>query len=246
MPGSIFEFTFWPTNYYCVTQGFCIENRDLYGAATNYRHEGIDIRCPFGSPYYAVAAGTVIWASNLSNTTGLPSAYGWHVIIDHRKGHRTIYAHAQSNLPVVATQKVVAGDIVGISGNTGNSEGAHLHLTHLKGDHDNGCGVPSGYVNPWIRLQALYNSPRSPRRPGQQGWIWEQNLNQRANNVQIVTMGSYLRPSPNNQDSAIRFVPAGEPAKRLSNSTVNGYALVRVNDYQLDVTGNFSECVEVT
>lgn len=83
-----------------------------------------------GSPYYAVADGVVIWASDRKRSRPNElTALGWHVRIAHRDGYETWYAHAQPNPPVRVGDVVKAGQVIARSGNTGNSSGAHLHLT---------------------------------------------------------------------------------------------------------------------
>jgi hypothetical protein len=53
--------------------------------------------------------------------------YGKCVRVNHGNGYVTIYAHL-SSINVVEGQIVKAGDILGITGNTGNSTGPHLHF----------------------------------------------------------------------------------------------------------------------
>lgn len=146
-------FTHWPTDYKTITQ--------LFGAnPQNYKrfglpgHEGIDIRCPLGEPYYCVAPGTVVKVSN-KRSNGTVSAYGWHVIVDHGNGYTTLYAHAEAGtIPVKVGQRVNGGSILAHSGNTGNSSGPHLHLTVKKQGEKTGQ-YPIGYVDPLPLLQHL-------------------------------------------------------------------------------------------
>ena len=84
-------------------------------------HKGIDYLCPAGTPVLASEAGTVIKAG--WDNTG----YGNCVMIQHQDGNATLYAHL-SQIYVTVGQKVVQSQVIGLSGNTGNSTGPHLHF----------------------------------------------------------------------------------------------------------------------
>ncbi|WP_406527401.1 peptidoglycan DD-metalloendopeptidase family protein [Streptomyces sp. I8-5] len=83
-------------------------------------HTGTDFPVPTGTPVHAVAAGTVI-------VGGQGAAYGNHVVIRHADGKFTLYAHL-STISVADGQAVKAGDVIGLSGATGNATGPHLHF----------------------------------------------------------------------------------------------------------------------
>lgn len=85
-----------------------------------YYYGGIDYAV-YNAPCKNAANGVVSKVEN--NNVG----YGKCVRIDHGNGYVTIYAHL-SQINVVAGQIVQAGDIIGITGNTGNSTGPHLHF----------------------------------------------------------------------------------------------------------------------
>lgn len=83
------------------------------------RHTGWDQRAPVGTPIQAAAAGVVDFAGRLD-------IRGNYVIIDHGYGLHSGYAHL-SQAHVTRGQTVAAGQIIGMSGNTGRSSGPHLH-----------------------------------------------------------------------------------------------------------------------
>lgn len=97
-------------------------------------HNGIDISAPEGTPIYAADNGVVTMAQG-----GWNYGYGNVVQIDHGNGFVTLYAHL-SSINVGVCQSVGAGALIGYSGNTGNSQGAHLHFEIRVG------GSPQ---NPW-------------------------------------------------------------------------------------------------
>lgn len=93
-----------------------------FGARWGRSHKGIDIGAAKGTPIKAVAAGTVTLAQY-----GYGGGYGNHVIISHGNGVQTLYGHCTS-LNVTVGQKVSQGQVIATVGNTGNSQGNHLHL----------------------------------------------------------------------------------------------------------------------
>jgi murein DD-endopeptidase MepM/ murein hydrolase activator NlpD len=68
----------------------------------------------------SIADGEVVSA-------GWAGAYGYEVVIRHRDGRYSQYAHL-SAVTVSAGRPVNAGQRIGRSGSTGNSTGPHLHF----------------------------------------------------------------------------------------------------------------------
>lgn len=99
------------------TSGF--GGRDDPLGAGHRMHEGQDLAGAYGSPIYATADGTVIYA-------GWKNGYGRLVEIRHRFGIETRYGHL-SQIRVEVGQKVSRGDQIGDMGNSGRSTGTHLH-----------------------------------------------------------------------------------------------------------------------
>ena len=93
-----------------------------FGSRWGRSHKGIDIGASKGTPIKAVAAGTVTLAQY-----GYGGGYGNHVIISHGNGVQTLYGHC-TTLKVSVGQKVSQGQVIATVGNTGNSQGNHLHL----------------------------------------------------------------------------------------------------------------------
>ena len=87
---------------------------------TSKLHRGIDIGVGSGNNVVAAADGVVIRST-------YNSSYGYYVSINHGGGLVTLYAH-NSSLCVSEGQTVKRGQLVAISGNTGNSTGPHLHF----------------------------------------------------------------------------------------------------------------------
>lgn len=100
-----------------ITSGFGPRTPGKVGSTY---HEGIDFGWGNGWTITAAAAGVVTFV-------GYRAGYGNLTIIDHGHGVETRYAH-QSSISVVVGERVVAGEAIGVIGNTGTSAGAHLHF----------------------------------------------------------------------------------------------------------------------
>ncbi|AOH42130.1 hypothetical protein BEQ56_00695 [Anaerolineaceae bacterium oral taxon 439] len=101
-----------------------IYGSDVRGNGWNYsgkRHTGIDYAVPEGTEVFAAEAGAVDFAG--FDRTG----YGNLIKIGHAGGIGSKYAHL-SKILVKRWQRVAKGELIGISGATGNVTGAHLHF----------------------------------------------------------------------------------------------------------------------
>jgi len=85
-------------------------------------HRGVDFGCDRGTPVFATGDATVEIASG----QGYNGGYGRMILLDHEFGYKTRYAHLEKVL-VAPGERVVRGQIIGLSGNTGLSRGPHLH-----------------------------------------------------------------------------------------------------------------------
>lgn len=124
--------------------------RRVNGAMTTYRHNGIDIAAPTGTPIKATNTGKVVFVKNMILT-------GNTIVIDHGLGFFSYYLHMNST-QVNVGDMVKKADIIGTVGSTGFSTGAHLHFTithHLKN------------INPFIMMEwdgtlPQYNLQQTP------------------------------------------------------------------------------------
>ena len=93
-----------------------------------YIHTGIDISTHrYGDPIVATADGQIV-------TLDFDIGYGNYILIRHRHGYYTRYAHLQS-FAVRLGQRVQQGQVIGFIGNTGISTGPHLHYeVHVGSD----------------------------------------------------------------------------------------------------------------
>ena len=92
----------------------------VFGPRWRRYHCGVDIDLETGDSVKCAFEGTVRIARR-------SPSFGYVVMIRHKNGLETIYAHL-SRLEVVAGQHVEPGSLIGLGGNTGHSYGSHLHF----------------------------------------------------------------------------------------------------------------------
>jgi len=90
-------------------------------AGAKYSHEGLDVSMPEGTPIFAPWDGVVAWSDNE------PSTYGEYIRISGAYKADFFYGHLKQRL-VQTQNSVKQGQLIGYSGNTGNSTGPHLHF----------------------------------------------------------------------------------------------------------------------
>jgi murein DD-endopeptidase MepM/ murein hydrolase activator NlpD len=117
-------------------------------------HQGVDLIVPKRTQIHAVAAGTVRVAicqestrlargCDVDGSSQTPGC-GWYVDITHPDGIITRYCHMVQKPFVSAGDTVAAGEVIGLSGSSGNSSGPHLHFeVHIHND-----ASKNGAVNP--------------------------------------------------------------------------------------------------
>ena len=86
---------------------------------------GSTSRCPVGTQVRASGGATV-------NQVGEDPEYGLYVLLDHPEGYQTMYGHL-SRIIVTDGQNVDAGEVIGLSGNSGRSTAPHLHFEIRQG-----------------------------------------------------------------------------------------------------------------
>ncbi|HYO60930.1 MAG TPA: peptidoglycan DD-metalloendopeptidase family protein [Actinomycetota bacterium] len=95
---------------------------------------GIDFRIPVGTPIRAAGPGTVVGVEE-----GCKPGHRWcsgrrgnYVQIAHPAGRHSRYLHLRPRGATVAIgEQVARGQVIGYSGNTGDSTGPHLHYDEL-------------------------------------------------------------------------------------------------------------------
>ena len=83
-------------------------------------HTGLDVACPIGTPVKATSDQVV-------QNANWGKAYGSQIVAKCADGNFVIYAHL-SKVNVKPGQAIARGSVIGLSGNSGNSSGPHLHF----------------------------------------------------------------------------------------------------------------------
>jgi len=84
-------------------------------------HRGTDMRAKMNTPIYATADAVVEWSAYHKK-----SGYGRLIILAHIYGFKSYYGHLKKTV-VKSGQFVKKGTLIGFTGNTGMSNGPHLH-----------------------------------------------------------------------------------------------------------------------
>lgn len=92
-----------------------------YGWRRYRMHKGVDIKVLIGDSIRAA------WDGQVRIVGWDPRGYGYFVVMRHDNGLETIYGHLSRPL-VEEYEKIYAGEVIGLGGNTGRSTGSHLHF----------------------------------------------------------------------------------------------------------------------
>jgi murein DD-endopeptidase MepM/ murein hydrolase activator NlpD len=103
-----------------------IEISSPYGERGRKFHQGVDLRAHIGTPVIAASEGEVVYVGTKIK------GYGRMVVLKHRDGFYTVYAHHSKNR-VKLNQRVQAGQVIALSGRSGHASGPHLHFELRRG-----------------------------------------------------------------------------------------------------------------
>ena len=134
----------------------------------NRVHEGIDIRAPKGAPVVAIADGKV-------NTISYSESSGYYIAIDHENGWLSLYVHLNDDIEgndnlggketafaesIYLGAEVVAGQIIGYLGDSGNAEGTvphvHFEVRYMGKSFD----VYQHIKDSWLRFDQFIRFPK--------------------------------------------------------------------------------------
>ena len=123
-----------PIPYARVTSGFSTARKHPVLGSTR-AHKGVDYGARTGTPIMAAGDARVTFV-------GWQNGYGRTVILDHGKGHTTLYAHMSRFGNYKRGQRVKQGQTIGYVGASGLATGPHLHYEfRVNGAHKNPLSV---------------------------------------------------------------------------------------------------------
>lgn len=108
-----------------LTSDYGLRTHPITGSVKH--HDGIDMRAKVGTPIYAPGSGVVSFVGENGN-------YGNIIKIYHGNNVETLYAHL-SKYEVKVNDIVKRGQLIGYTGNTGRTNGPHLHYEIMYKKH---------------------------------------------------------------------------------------------------------------
>jgi murein DD-endopeptidase MepM/ murein hydrolase activator NlpD len=108
---------------------------------SGHRHQGIDLMIGKGRRIFAVESGRILRASRISNGA-------LRIVMQGRSGAKYFYGHNSKDL-VKAGQRVRAGQVIALTGDTGAPGTPHLHFEYWP------SGRESAAVNPLALVRKL-------------------------------------------------------------------------------------------
>jgi murein DD-endopeptidase MepM/ murein hydrolase activator NlpD len=125
----------------------------------------IDLVVPEGTPVLAARAGTLVYMETRYFESGMDRARFMsranHVRILHDDGSMALYAHlSPESVDLEPGQRVEVGERIGLSGNTGYSNGPHLHFVVLLHREMRSVSVPFRMAG--VDLRAVAPAPVGP------------------------------------------------------------------------------------
>ncbi|MEU4214471.1 M23 family metallopeptidase [Actinoplanes sp. NPDC026623] len=127
-------------------------------------HQGVDLIIGIGNPVHAAASGVVSRIKCDETFSGKKDCdvpgysgkggCGWMLEIRHAGNVMTRYCHLVQRPKLQPGDKIAAGQVVALSGTSGNSSGPHLHFeVHLNNDRSSASAVDP------VRFMAEHGSP---------------------------------------------------------------------------------------
>ena len=213
----------YPLKNYVVTHQFGETITDPQG------HTGIDLWQPIGTPVYAVEGGDILVAGIINNAYG-NTQYGNCVLIDHKNGYYTFYAHLDK-IMVQKGMSILAGTQIGTVGATGNVTGPHLHFEVRTKPNWN----RANFINPEQFLN-FTNKPNIINTPDKLNIIEPSEL-QNGKEAKICAELVNMRDNPGYSSNIITQLKEGVKLKIVGDKIVKD----GINWYPVELSGYIAE-----
>ncbi|UBV35730.1 phage tail tape measure protein [Staphylococcus xylosus] len=140
------------------------------------RHYGVDFGMPTGTKIKALTDGKI------SQAGAVAGGGGNQITLDEPGGKWYQWYMHMSKIIAKKGQKVSAGDVIGLSGNTGNSTTPHLHIQRMKGYPSNETAVnPMG----WLKSLKSGGQNKSAKQ-------WSDDIKKAASEMNVKLRGNDL------------------------------------------------------
>lgn len=204
------------------------ERESTYGGRG---HMGVDYGCPTGTPIFAVADGVVEMSENQG------SGYGEYVLLWHEAMLMySLYGHF-SQRKVRTGDVVKQGQVIGLSGNTGNSTGPHLHyeirVATARDRYEAVVGFSKGQVDPVAFTYGVLRNPLAPPAPPPPN-----------GSITVKVQNSNVRAAPGTNNPVVGVLAAGSEGKAIARNAESTWVQVEVGsvsgwmaEYLLDIVG---------
>ena len=217
---------------------------------TPYKHKGTDYAVPSGTQILTPDVGTPLYVARIGKD---PDGYGNYVVLEgNLHGHKIelLMGHMADGIKLKRGDRLLAGNVIGLSGNTGNSRGKnggyHMHLeTKLDGEYidpqkfigkitphitkkrdDVAYTNSNGKMITTTEYEALRKSIQEGKSPNGIGTL--QDLDEALRREGYKPIGQTSSPSPQStttseQDMAavLREARAGMPQYDISNAELS-------------------------
>ncbi|MDW8546361.1 phage tail tape measure protein [Staphylococcus pseudoxylosus] len=141
------------------------------------RHYGIDFGMPTGTKIRALTAGKISQAGPVAGGGGN------QITLDEPGGKWFQWYMHMNKIIAKKGQRVSAGDVIGLSGSTGNSTTPHLHIQRMKGYPSNDTAV-----NPYKWLKSLKGSSQNKKASA-----WSDDIKRAAKLMNVTLQGNDLK-----------------------------------------------------